>query len=315
MKKLAFLLITPLLFCNTGYSQNNKIIFTSDIDNFWTAYDSISSTKDYSKKIAFINNLYIDKGTKGLKAFMEVRNYNDTLWVRLIQTYPKFWNSIRSNTLSVKKKAPAIEKAIAQLKKWYPELKEAEMYFTIGGLNTACTTKNDMVLVGCELATGTVQTDVSEFRDNWRKDMFSKQSVDDIVYLNIHEYIHTQQKTGGVNRVLNQSIREGASDFISELILQEPINTEYLTYGMEHADSISELFKQEMFSEKLSNWLYNGGQKTTGADLGYYMGYVICRSYFSQFPDKSKAVKDIIELNYDNDKEVEDFLGKSRFYN
>jgi hypothetical protein len=56
-------------------AQKDQKVFTSDIDNFWTAYDSIQSTKDSLKQIDFIQKLYIDKGTKGLKAFMAVRNY------------------------------------------------------------------------------------------------------------------------------------------------------------------------------------------------------------------------------------------------
>ncbi len=86
-------------------SQSTGNIFTQDIDNFWIAYDSIQTTEDHSWKLEFINNLYITKGTKGLKAFMEARDYNDTLYVELIDAYPNFWNSIRPNTLTVKNKS------------------------------------------------------------------------------------------------------------------------------------------------------------------------------------------------------------------
>ena len=73
------------------------------------------------------------------------------------------------------------------------------MYFTIGGLNAGGTVSGNMVLVGAELAAGIGSTDVSEFKDEWLKGMFANQSLDNIVSLNIHEYIHTQQtgiKTG-----------------------------------------------------------------------------------------------------------------------
>lgn len=63
-------IIFSLVFAS-GFSQNVNKIFTSDIDNFWIAYDSIQKTKDYSKKLNFINQLYIEKGTKGLKALYE----------------------------------------------------------------------------------------------------------------------------------------------------------------------------------------------------------------------------------------------------
>lgn len=294
------------------FSQSNKI-FISDIDNFWVAYDSIQKTDDYSKKLKLVNQFYIDKGTKGLKAFMNARDYNDTLYVKLIDKYPKFWNSIRSNTLTVKSKLTGLSKAVENLRNLYPEIKEAEMYFTIGALRSGGTVTDNMVLVGTEIATGNSNVDLTEFKDGWLKNVFAKQTLDNIVYLNIHEYIHTQQNGNG-NRVLNQSIKEGSCDFIAELAIKKPIQTQYLSYGRAHSRDIKESFRKEMFSDNFSNWLYNGGSKGEKADLGYYIGYEICKSYYDISKDKSQAIKDIIELNYDNDKAVENFLDKSKFF-
>ncbi|ESU24862.1 hypothetical protein FEDK69T_04150 [Flavobacterium enshiense DK69] len=307
------MLILIALFGAKAISQEKKVIFTSDIDNFWIAYDSIKTAKNYSQKIQLINALYISKGTKGLKAFMEVREYNDTLWVDLIEKLPKFWNSVRHNTLEVKNKLPQFEQAIERLKQIYPELKDAEIYFAIGGVNTGGTVKDNAVLIGSEIATGDSKTDVSEFKNDWLKNVFQKQSMDHIVTLNIHEYIHTQQR-GEKNQVLSQSIREGSCDFITELVMEQPLSTQYLTYGRNNAESVKSLFKKEMFTDNFTNWLYNGSQKGESADLGYYIGYEICKAYYNQATDKAKAIKTIIELNYDDDKAVEAFLMQSKFY-
>lgn len=311
--KQVYTIIFSLLF-TSAFAQNSNKIYTSDIDNFWIAFDSIQKTNDYGKKLNFINELYIQKGTKGLHAFMKARNYNDTLYVKLINELPKFWKSVKPNTLTIKNKTTELNKAVENLKKLYPELKDAEMYFTIGGLRSGGTVTDNMVLVGAEIATGNSSADVSEFQNSWLKNVFEKQSLDNIVYLNIHEYIHTQQN-GGNNRVLNQSIKEGSCDFIAELAIQQPIKTQYSTYGKNHEKEIKELFKKEMFSNNFTNWLYNGSQKNESADLGYYMGYEICKSYYNNSTDKSKAIKEIIELNYNDDKAVEDFLYKSKFFN
>lgn len=314
MKTIFILILTVFVYISAVAQQKPKV-FTSDIDNFWVAYDSIRQTKDLSRQIKFINQLYISKGTKGLKVFMKARNYNDTLWVKLINKLPKFWQSIRPNTLSVKNKVDEIEKAIIHLKKLYPGLKEAEIYFTIGGLRSGGTVKNNMVLVGCEIATGDKTTDVSEFTNSWLKNVFQEQSVNNIVSLNAHEYVHTQQKGNDKVQLLSQSIREGSCDFIAELAIQRPLTTRYLLYGKEHADSIKQKFKDEMFLMDFSNWLYNGSQRGESADLGYYVGYEICKAYYKQSKNKSKAIKEIIELDYTNEKEVEDFLAKSGYYN
>ncbi len=313
MKKRILIALCLLTLGGNLYAQKQTSISTADIDHFWIAYDAIQQTKDFSQKIFIINEQYINKGSKGLKAFMEVRQYNDTLWVELIDKLPKFWNSIRTNTLNIKHKTVELEKAIIKLKDIYPELKPAEMYFTIGGLRSAGTVKDNMVLVGAEIATGNASIDVSEFSNNWLKNVFQEQSLDNIVSLNIHEYIHTQQKPNG-SSLLSQVIREGSCDFIAELSIQKPLQTKYLSYGKANASSIKELFKKEMFLSDYTNWLYNGSQRSEDADLGYYIGYEICKAYYQQAKNKTQAIKDIIELDFSNDQDVELFLETSGFY-
>lgn len=310
--KAVFLIL--LAFLTTGaFSQTSGKIITSDIDNFWIAYDSIQKAGDHSQKLDFINKLYIDKATEGLKAFMILRDYNDTLYVELIDKHPLFWNSIRPNTLAVKTMVGEFEKSIARLKTIYPELKDAEMYFTIGGLRSGGTVSENMSLIGAEIATATPNTDVSDLNNDWLKNVFAGQSLDNIFSLNIHEYIHTQQKPYSGNRLLNKSIIEGSCDFIAELAMEKPWESKYVTYGKAHLPELKEKFKTEMFSNDLSNWLYNGTQKVEVADLGYYIGYEICKSYYNQADDKMKAVKDIVDLNYSDDNAVEEFLKRSKF--
>lgn len=310
--KRFIILISSLVFV-TAFSQKSTRIFTSDIDNFWVAYDSIQKTNDYSTKLDLIKKLYTDKATKGLKAFMNARDYNDSVYVKAIEKYPKFWNSVRPNTLTIKTKTKELEAGVARLKHLYPELKDAEMYFTIGGLNAGGTVSGNMVLVGAELATGIGSTEVSEFKDDWLKGMFANQSLDNIVSLNIHEYIHTQQ-TGYQNRVLNQAIKEGSCDLIAELVMNESPQRKYISYGMAHDAEIKTRFKKEMFTGNLADWFYNGRQKGEGADLGYYVGYVISKMYYQNAKDKKQAIKEIIELNYGDNKAVEDFLDQSKFF-
>src|ERR1700743_76605 len=95
-----------LLLAFTGYAQNKQLVFATDIDHFWTAYDSVKTTGDTLRQQKFIQQLYIDPASDGLKEFMRVRNYNAPLYVKLINKYPRFWQSIRRNTLNVKAQVP-----------------------------------------------------------------------------------------------------------------------------------------------------------------------------------------------------------------
>ena len=312
-----FIYIVLFCFLITAYlpgqSYAQQKVFTTDIDNFWTAYDSIRTTKDSLKQIHFVQTLYIDKGTPGLKAFMDARDYSAKLYVELTNKYPKFWNSIRPNTLTVKSKANEIENSIQKLRSIYPELKNAKIYFTVGGLRSGGTTTDDMVLIGTEIATGNASTNVSEFTDKWLASVFKESSIDNIVTLNVHEYIHTQQHGESAN-LLAQAIKEGSCDFISELVTGKPLQRNYIKYGKRHENELKEKFKQDMFSTAYSRWLYNGATADSVADLGYFIGYEVCKSYYKNSNDKKQAVKNIIELNYSDTTAVETFLKKSKYY-
>jgi hypothetical protein len=136
MKQLSCLILTIPFFFSRAAAQPDQRVFTSDIDHFWIAYDSAQTTTDSIQQLRYIQTLYVDKGTPGLKTFMELRHYSVPNWVHLLHIYPKFWKSIRPNTRAVKSYAPAIEASIRQFKKFYTPLSDAKMYFTVGGLRS-----------------------------------------------------------------------------------------------------------------------------------------------------------------------------------
>lgn len=306
-----------LAFARLSTGQSPKpTVFTSDIDHFWEAYDSVRSSRDTLQQLRFIQELYIDRGTPGLHAFMQSRGYTASHWLKIIRAYPRFWASIRPNTLAVKSKVPEIESSIQRLRTLYPGLKEAKMYFTIGGLNTGGTTLEDKVLIGTEIATGNAATDVSELPGHWLAGVFKEQSAENLVSLNVHEYVHTQQHHGQdyTPNLLAQAIGEGACDFIAELATGKTLQRNYLTYGRAHEAALKERFRQDMFGRNFGQWLYNGSHAEGVADLGYFMGYAICKAYYRQATDKRQAVKDIIELDLMDTTKVEAFLKRSGYY-
>jgi len=307
----AFSIIIFLSASSKAQENNRKTIYTVDIDNFWIAYDSAKTTTDIAKQQHFIQSLYIDKGTPGLKAFMKARDYDAKLWVELINKYPLFWSSVRENTLAVKKQVGQIEESLNRFKMLYPELKPAKMYFTIGGLRSGGTTNADMVLIGAEITSADKNTNSSELSD-WLKGVFKSQDISNIVPLNVHEYVHTQQKHGGL-LLLDQCIQEGSADFIAELVTNKKNQSPYMLYGREHEPELKEKFKTDMFGLSIKDWLYNS-VNVPHADLGYFIGYQICKSYYDHSPNQKQAIKDIIELNCADKQQVISFLNKSKYY-
>jgi hypothetical protein len=300
-----------LVFCAKG--QGGQEIYLSDIDNFWRAYDSVQTTTDSVKQVSYIQTLYIDKGTDGLRLFMKVRSLTPGLWVHVIRQYPGFWRSIRPNTLVVRQKEGEILSGVEKFRATYSNYKEGKIYFTIGALKAAGVAEGRSLLIGTELAMGNVYTDVSEFPNKRLENFFKQTKTDNIVAITVHEYVHTQQKEEG-KTLLGQSIYEGACDFIAELVLGRTLVYPYLEYGRAHEGELKAKFREEMFNEDYSQWIYNSSTTKGIGDLGYFMGYTICKAYYNKMADKSEAVRRIIELSYSDRTAIGEFLRESGYY-
>ena len=306
MKKIISTLII-LTFLNQANAQK---IFTYDITNFWTAYDSIQKVNNNKSEI--LENLFLSKKTDGLNAFMQIKKFDNNDYLKTFEKYPKFWNSIRPNTLIDAKKIRTINKALTKLKKLYPNNSKGNIYYTIGTLKSGGTTNNEDLLLGIEKIVGNENTIVSEFENENLQKMFQFSKATTIEQVTIHEFVHTFQKDGEIN-VLSKAIKEGSCDFVAELTLNKKFNSHYIDYGFKNYEQVQSQFKAEMFSQNFGNWFYNSdGSKNP--DLGYFVGYVISKKYYENSKDKKKAIKDIIELNFSSELSVLQFLERSKYF-
>ncbi|MEZ5042193.1 MAG: DUF2268 domain-containing putative Zn-dependent protease [Saprospiraceae bacterium] len=298
-----------LLFCCYIFSilvpssaQSTKEIYdisTIDIDHFWEAFDSLAHTKD---SIGTMQRLYIDRGTEGLKQFIKARNFTAAEYVELIRDIPAFWLSIRPNTLAVKERKAQIIEVFRKYKQIYPRFKAPKVCFAIGNLRTGGTVRKDYLLIGTEIASADSTTN-KDGMNQWLQSVLGQ--TGDITGMVAHETVHFLQPKALFpmanayfgHRMLMFCLREGAADFIAEQAIGHHINEHIFQYGEAHEQALWEEFKTEMLKNDFSKWLYNGVQsKGRPADLGYYIGYKICQSYFEKAPDKNKALIAIIRI-------------------
>jgi hypothetical protein len=128
MKKLLFSLIFGLGIITTASAQQNNTNFiTTDIDNFWQAYDKIVATKDTVQQYRYLNQLFLDKATPGQKAMIAARHYTAKEYLAAITSRPQYWLTIRANTNKAKTFASDIEANILKLKKLYPQARPAKI--------------------------------------------------------------------------------------------------------------------------------------------------------------------------------------------
>ena len=310
MKKIPLILLFILIF-GLANSQNKQIIETSDIENFWKAFDKLKYASNKNDSINIIQTEYIDISTKFFKEFIKVRNFKAEEYVSLIHKYPKFWSSIRKETENVKNRKDDIEKILDKYEKEIPNFKRPNVCFAIGCLRTGGTVSDNLILIGTEIAASTKQTEKSEL-SNWLKSVIG--TFGDIVSMVSHETIHTQQK-GNLSDLAEHSISEGVADFLSEKISGLTINKIAFKYGLENDCDLRKefLFNYSKNKTDISNWLYNGSKsKNRPADLGYYIGYRIAEEYYNKAVNKEKAILDLLNRkNYKKIFKKSEYINKS----
>jgi hypothetical protein len=293
MKKILILFLLWPCLCSAQY------VFKTDVDHFWSMRDSVLATPDTAKQLDFVRRLYMNKASDGLKAFLRNKNNPDQKWLALIKATPLFWDSLQMKMPGINAAIQKLEKHIIHFQQLYPSLKPAQIYLLIGLRQQGGTTRGNLALMGVEvLLNGTDMKD------------------DQLVRLGIHEYMHTQQKRPDFQKinVLTSSIREGACDFVSELITKLPVKTPYMDYGSKHEMVVWNLFKKEMYSQNNDNWVSTGNNSDLLApDLGYFIGYQICKAYYDGSTDKKLALQQIIELDYTDGTAVTSFLKVSDY--
>lgn len=274
-------------------------IITTDIDNFWIAFDRASPA--FSPQV--FQQLYLTPGSKGVKGFMKGRIQNAEYLADVIKSNPRYYASIRVSTQRIAGMTTTIRQSLVKLKELYPEAVFPPVYFVIGALNSGGTSSNNGLIIGADMYGLTPDTPTDELND-WLKAVIKP--VDEVPHIVAHELIHFQQRYDGGN-LLAASIKEGAADFLAELISGKHINQHVHDYANPRERELWEEFKQQMDKKDYTGWMYS---ETKGRpnDLGYWMGYQITRSYYDHAPDKIKAVHDIMHI-----RDFEKFLKDSRY--
>ncbi|MGS2727147.1 gliding motility protein GldB-related protein [Psychroserpens sp. BH13MA-6] len=284
-----------LFLCLTKLTAQEKVfpkdpqdakLETSDIENFWKAFDSMDSSNGNPFE------LYIKNGTVGLQGFIQFRIINADSMLNMVKRRKQDYEKIRGIEAKIKEVEKRIKPYFYALEYWYPYSVYPPVYFVVGRFNSGGTTSENGLLIGAEKLT----------------------SLDHLPELIIHESIHFQQKwpEGGQTNLLQQSILEGMADFIAELVTGIKGNQEANKYGNEHKEELCREFVGKMHGNDMQDWLYQtSGKDNRPNDLGYWIGYEIVKAYFDKANDKKLAVNHILNIeDYDRFLKESGYLKK-----
>jgi hypothetical protein len=324
VNSLAVLAQTPERQVNGD--SNKALIVTSDIDNFWRAFDLAAQETDQARKIAIFQTEYFDKGSVGLQDFVRLRIKSAKDLVEAVEKMPLFYASVRAPSLRVAEFEKEIRKGFHKFKKLYPDAVYPDVYFLIGTTSTGGTTSKNGLLIGTEQHILTPQTPSEEFANALRAFMPNEDEeqiqltasryfdtaikpVESLPAIVVHELCHFNQKLPESKTLLGRALQEGPCDFIAQVIVGEVMNPKQKTYGNQHESELWQEFQARLDDLNTKDWFNNLlTAKDKPSDLGYYMGYKISEAYYKNPKNKRQAIRDILEM-----EDYLAFLEKSRY--
>ena len=276
-------------------SPANAKIITSDIDLFWACFDQ-AGTKLRAENF----EPYLKEGTVGLKDFIPNRIESAQKLAKKVKRKKAYYQLIRKSSLNIKEAhTQSILKIFENMEAIYPAATFPNTYFVIGALNSGGTASENGLIMGAEMF-GPQAENAKE------KAILNFDYIPGIV---AHELIHFQQNLPNSYRLLDQSIREGSADLIALIIQKLPLKHHLDDWAVPQEEALWKEFKAIMHGKKYQGWLY-GGKRPKGrpADLGYWMGYRICKAYYDKQDDKKKAIETILNI-----QDFEAFLEASAY--
>ena len=277
---------------NTDPKKANLI--TSDIVNFWAAYDK--ALKDTANFRAIMKAEYFDKGSEGMLDYMGLKVRSIDVFVQHIRSFPKFYAAIRGNTYAPIKIKADLVAAFKEMKAIYPEAKFPDVYFVIGAFTSGGTVSDNGLLIGINQFCDDPSIVKDELDPRTKRMFVNKQLLPGLVP---HELIHFQQN-GLIHdtTTLPSAIMEGMADFIGEKISGVNANEELYSWAKGKEKAIWTRFVPDMYMNRYSNWMANRQNSTIDnpADQGYWIGYQICKAYYNQSADKKQAVHDMLNI-------------------
>jgi len=273
----------------TTTDPSNASLVYRDVENFIRAQKMLANTSD---TLGVLIREYFDKGTPGLKMFIEKYSLTPEKLLAAIREHPQEFSSLHDLPGGIDAMRVETHRAFAKLKEIIPQVKFPPTYFLIGEYWT--------------MGSGSIEGQLVTV-EKWSVPIEGKMPM------LIHELIHFQQVLAvGYEKykkiydeeksLLGLCIREGTAEFFANLVTGEITQSPAREYTLENQARLWPEFLKVMLEPGTGDWMWSRPKDSAQpAHIGYVLGMLIVQSYYDRMEDKKQAVKDILG--------VTDYLG------
>lgn len=292
---MRWMLLLPVALAGmAAAAPAGPVIDTSDVARFYRVYDAAAGHPTAED----LQHLYLDPGSDGLHQLARLRNVTGASIAAAIAAHPATYENARKCMVVLPRVRARLVVALARLKRLYPEASFPPITIAVSRTKPVGMTDAGGVRIGLEALCATAY--------------LNPNLEDRFVHVIAHEYGHIQQNQALANdehpNVLEASIIEGGGEFTAELISGQVGNLAPGRLARGHEKEIETRFLADRDKTDLSAWLYNGTNDRP-ADLGYWIGYRIVKSYYLHAKDKRAALRAIFRMS-----DPKAFLARSGWY-
>ena len=279
---LAFAVVAWISICVPAQSAET-MIHTDDVDLFYKVYDAADGHPTAEQ----LQRDYLDAGSEGLHNLAKLRNVSGVRIADTLSKHPELYVKARGCTAALPRVRERVEVALRNLVRLYPQARTPPVTIAVGR--------------GKPVGVGSPVTGLQIGLEALCSAEWMNPNVEDrFVHVIAHEYAHVQQVRELVDdeypTVLGRSLIEGAAEFVAALTSGKTgyAHFDALTKGRER--EIETAFVADVDQTELSRWVDNSTMEK-GNDLGYWVGYRICKAYYRRATDKRQALREILELS------------------
>lgn len=274
-------------------SPKNCSFHYKDVSNFISAFNK--SKTNWANGPSYFYKEYFSKASKALFFYQKFKIQSSShQFAYRVEDKKAYFQSIIPNLEQLHSQEKVLRMYFDKFELLYPEAIFPDVHYVVGCFNAGGTSSPFGLIIGAEMHTQMEDSDLTNF-NNWEKNVV--RNFSNLPLITIHELVHIQQNNN-YNNLLGNAIYEGAADFVSSLVCDSHINKYVHEWASKNEKEIWDKFKMEMYKENTENWIGNADRaQNKPADLGYFVGFKICESYYEKQTDKKKAIKDILTIS------------------
>lgn len=263
----------------------NKALFVyEDVQNFLRVFKLLPAGGD---AVEILQKEYLDKGSAGLKMFVQKYDLTAERLAKAIKKYPQKYAALKDMTQWLGEQEESTRRAFAKLKRLIPQAVFPPTYFLVGSYRGIASGSAEGQLVTVE--------------------RYERNAAHHAT-LTIHELVHFQQAMavgmlkyqalfGPEKNLLGLCIREGTAEFFADLVTGKITQEEARDFVIKHEKELWEQFRKEMNGRETGDWMWKQPKNPDQPPhIGYYLGCRIVQAYYENAKDKAAAVQEILSV-------------------